>query len=674
MPINWMIHGAEITLELLLEPEVNEWELVSHSADGSNGIYSGNGYELEFLIRQSDGRSVVEFSLRRHSGQEFVLNQYVLSSESSTIGLDRIWIPWFLDRHVELVGLERYQRTSRDRYRRWRRGEAYMEHSFAMPAQTMADRGIPIIVGLNRDGTVNLAVAFLDQRIETDMEHMAMTHVPGDQKRGTMRCWLKRPLDGYTMGTMTEHRDGIFVARRSLWFDTLELLRSDYDRWTDRRQIPSPDAAWEPLWAPWGAIKGRWKNMRPEALGPDEIRDMGRIGSELGIRGIINWMSWSTDDLESFKKEQFVWAFPDFIGDFVASSKFPRLKSFLDEMREIGIMSMFWISPWIVGRQTKARQGVREALVEVDVDQSDEMYNVYTSYLCPRNPTTQKYVIDMITQVMKTYGPDGFTVDMVDSSSMHPCTAAHEHNYESVGLAVADTLARIRETIDAFNPNAVIEFRPGYSNISNVYNATAHRSVDSGEGGSYDLNRRHCLLLRSYIPPGVAVHNDPVWWHIEEKNETVAKMLSTMVVSGVPQIGVDLINMNDDHRLLVSRWLSFYQDHKNDFRYGRMRPVQNDPLFSTIKIEHEGKAFVSFASYPALRVPLSEDAREIYLFNCTDEDSLYVLLMNVKGRFSSSVHNYDHEEISQSTSEAENGSLLVEAAVPQGGFVVLRRR
>ena len=151
-------------------------------------------------------------------------------------------------------------------------------------------------------------------------------------------------------------------------------------------------------------------------------------------------------------------------------------------------------------------------------------------------------------------------------------------------------------------------------------------------------------------------------------------MLSTMVVSGVPQIGVDLINMNDDHRLLVSRWLSFYQDHKNDFRYGRMRPVQNDPLFSTIKIEHEGKAFVSFASYPALRVPLSEDAREIYLFNCTDEDSLYVLLMNVKGRFSSSVHNYDHEEISQSTSEAENGSLLVEAAVPQGGFVVLRRR
>src|SRR5262249_46920735 len=154
------------------------------------------------------------------------------------------------------------------------------------------------------------------------------------------------------------------------------------------------------------------------------------------------------------------------------------------------------------------------------------------------------------------------------------------------------------------NPKAVVEFRWSYTNLNTIYIATAHRAIDTGYVSSYDMDRHYCLLLRSYVPVGVAVHFDPLWWHREEKIENIAKMLSTMVVSGVPQIGIDLVNLPDKHRRLVKAWLMFYHAHKQDLRHGQMTPVQDDPEFSTIKIEREGKAFVTFGKFPALMVPL----------------------------------------------------------------------
>lgn len=146
-----------------------------------------------------------------------------------------------------------------------------------------------------------------------------------------------------------------------------------------------------------------------------------------------------------------------------------------------------------------------------------------------------------------------------------------------------------------------------------------------------------------------------------------------MVVSGVPQLGVDLVNMPAEHRALVKAWLSFYHEHKEDFRYGQMRPVQNDLLFSTIKVERGAKAFVSYAQYPALRVPLSPDAAKIYLFNCTNDDALHTILTNVQGEFVAAVQNYDLSPMTETSLRAADGSLLVDLEIPQGGIVTLTR-
>ena len=666
MTLTKQIQGVTVTLDFDLEPGVQEWNLVSESRGGAQESYQGSGYTITLRQHRRDAHCLVEFNLKRDTGEPFHLRRYVVKADASTVGLNWIWRPWHFNQFIEYLGLypDGVQRTH-SRHRQ-----------FDEVHRTMADRRIPIAVGIDRTGRTVHAVGLLDQRIETDIRYRALTHyATGLQAKGTVRYEFERPFEGYTLGEVTEHSDGFFVSSGSSWFDTMQAYRALHDESLGRAVRPSPDAAWEPLWMPWGGSKGDWEWGREEALQQDELFEAAQIAADLGIRGMNGWGGWFRDMLpQYYESEAMLWAYPDDVGDFVpVPDKYPDLRAFVRKLQGTGIKVMPWVSPWMAGRGTKFRQQVKHALIEVDLDPSDRWHNEVTSRLCPRHPFTQQYVPELMARLMREYEFDGYCVDMVDSWVLEPCTADHEHNYSSVGLAMADTFERMRAAMDAVNPEAVIEFRTMYSNISNLYNASTHRAPDTGFVSAYDADRRCCVMLRSYVPTGVAVHFDPLWWHRDEKNESVAKMLSTMVVSGVPQLGIDLVNMSAAHRGLIKAWLSFYHEHKEDFRYGQMRPVQNDALFSTIKVERGAKAFVSYGNYPALRVPLSPDAAEIYLFNCTERDELYTILQNVSGSFAATVHNYDLAPIEERTLNAANRSLLVDLPVPQGGYVCIRK-
>ena len=109
------------------------------------------------------------------------------------------------------------------------------------------------------------------------------------------------------------------------------------------------------------------------------------------------------------------------------------------------------------------------------------------------------------------------------------------------------------------------------------------------------------------------------------------------------------------------------------YSLGPLTEHRNDALYSTVKVERGRKAFVRYASYPALKVPLSRGVEEIYLFNCGDQDTLYTLLQDVAGDFTATVHDYDLAVLSQERLSATGGSLLVDLDVRQGGHVALTR-
>jgi len=675
MDITREIYGSKFKLEFDLKPKVIKWEMLSHNNNKTLTTYKGSGYILVLKEDKCKEHTLIDFILKRESGESFKVFKYGLVTSSSCAGVNRIYIPWQWSKLWENIGLVR---------------EGFM--------QTSASRGIPIIMALDNRWKNKLAISFLDQRIETKLRYSVCTSMPaGNLKRGEMSFKIHRPIEGYTLDNITELHDGFFISRGLLWFDTMQLLQKVHAEWADIKHRPSPDSAWDPQWVTFGAAtKGKWETMRQEEFGEEELLEMAKTAYEFGIRTITNWTPWF-DDADNYKDEgradKLSWQWPHDLGDYNPSSRYPNFKRFIAKLKSLGMYAMPWMNPWIAGKNSKVRERIKDALTVINKekyfpgDTDSELYDLSyfdslrfggyeaaTSYLCPRNPITQKYGLEYMVKVMKEYGLSGFTLDMIDEASMFPCIANHEHSYSSIGIAQSEMFKNLREALFKIDPNAMIEFRASYSNINNIYNATQHRSHDSGERCDHDLNRRNCVILRSYIPKGVAVHTDPQFWHIDDRNELVAKMLSTIVISGVPQIGVDLINLKEDHKKLLKNWLSFYHQYKYDFRHGDLRPVQNDIMFSTIKVENQKKAFISYANNHTLKVELSNNPDEIYLFNCTNENYLYTELLNLDGEFSLTVNNYDLSPISNTRIKSIKKSLLINIQVPEGGSIYLKKQ
>ena len=218
-----------------------------------------------------------------------------------------------------------------------------------------------------------------------------------------MGFWLRRPIEGYALGPLTEHRDGFFVSSGSSWFETMQQLRATYDRATGRQLKPSPDAAWEPMWVPWAAPKGQWGTVAQEDLGPDELWEMAVLAKELGFRAVTNSGSWFIESDEKSGDDSTGWGYPNSIGDFTPSRKFRDMKAFASRLRGIDMTWLPWISPWLAGRDTRTREALKDAMIEVDLDPSHPEYGVCRSYLCPRNPRTQEFVPDLVAGLMREY-------------------------------------------------------------------------------------------------------------------------------------------------------------------------------------------------------------------------------------------------------------------------------
>ncbi len=511
MTLEFRSQGVGVALEFDLEPGVSEWTLQSDGGGNAEMRYAGGGYTLTLRQRRREGHCLAEFNLRRASGEPFQLRRYALKADASTAGLDRIWRPWHLHWFTEYLGF--YPNGLQSTHSRHRQ--------FDELHRTMADRRIPNVVGIDRTVRTVHAVGLLDQRIETDIRYRALTHYATElQPKGAVRYDFRRPIEGGTLHELTEYKDGFFVSSGSSWFDTMGAYRALHDESLGRSVRPSPDAAWEPLWTLWGGSKGDWEWGREEALQEDELFEAAQIAADLGIRGMNGWGGWFREMLpHSYKSEDLLWAYPDDVGDYQPADKYPDLRAFVRRLQGIGIKVMPWVSPWMAGRGTRFRQQVKETLVEVDLDPSDRWQNEATSRLCPRHPFTQKYVPELMARLLREYEFDGFCVDMVDAWVLENCTADHEHTTGSVGLAMAETIERMREAMYAVHPEAVIEFKPMYSNISNLYKASTHRAPDTGFVSAYDADRRCCVMLRTYVPSGVAVHKLTQTVIVEEAGE-----------------------------------------------------------------------------------------------------------------------------------------------------------
>ena len=112
---------------------------------------------------------------------------------------------------------------------------------------------------------MTLGVGLIDQRIETLMSDRIATHYPmPDLERGWIHIEFERPLDGFSLGPLSDHKDGFFVTKGQFWYDAMDDYRSAHDEIMKRPVDPSPDPCWEPVWVPWVSRPGEWGTGRIE--------------------------------------------------------------------------------------------------------------------------------------------------------------------------------------------------------------------------------------------------------------------------------------------------------------------------------------------------------------------------------------------------------------------------
>ena len=139
MGIEWTIRGADVSLEFDLDPPAGEWSRVAGAEGEIGGTYASNGYSATFEETGGGDHTLVEFKLRRDSGEQFIVNQYTLEARTTAVDLEKIWTPFGIGFVIEFVGLSR---NPMPRPVGWSNPRASYEVG--------ADRGIPLALATSQ--------------------------------------------------------------------------------------------------------------------------------------------------------------------------------------------------------------------------------------------------------------------------------------------------------------------------------------------------------------------------------------------------------------------------------------------------------------------------------------------------------------------------------------------
>ena len=182
MSIKKTLYGGNFDLEFNLDPPVGEWNLALGDEGSSSATYEGSGYILELEEKRESDYVAVVFNLRRGDGEHFTVKRYTLSARSNIGDLHRIWMPHLTERHIAFLYMQRQlPMETLSPSRRYP----------LVDTRSCADARSPVILGLDRAGTVTFGVGLIDQRIETLMTERIATH--------------------YTMPDLGQRRDGLRV-------------------------------------------------------------------------------------------------------------------------------------------------------------------------------------------------------------------------------------------------------------------------------------------------------------------------------------------------------------------------------------------------------------------------------------------------------------------------------
>lgn len=386
----------------------------------------------------------------------------------------------------------------------------------------------------------------------------------------------------------------IRIDRRILPFAKAIKFASDAWRSWGHKDAFVPESARKPVYS-------TWYNFHQE-INVGKILQELAVAKELGFETVIVDDGWQTDDSSRGY---------GYCGDWeVCKKKIPDMKAFVNAVHDLGMKFMLWYAVPFMGVHSKQYQLFKGKYLSYN-----SANQAYT--LDPRYKEVRDYLVDLYERDMVKYGYDGFKLDFIDSIFLTKESSGCNSDMDCSSLeeGVNKLLFEIGERLRKINPEVLIEFRQGYFGPAVTSLGNMIRVSDCPNDG---LSNRVGSVDLKMILQQSAVHSDMILWSKEESVEGVAMQLMDILFA-VPQISINLINLDKEQLEYLKGFLKFRIEHAKTIDFGEINVKGVGNNYSQVEVQLDNEKII--ACYSDRLVSVNMPA---YIFNATSENKLYI--------------------------------------------------
>ncbi|NMA42820.1 MAG: alpha-galactosidase [Oligosphaeraceae bacterium] len=376
--------------------------------------------------------------------------------------------------------------------------------------------------------------------------------------------------------------------RKLLWTECLTQYRQQLNI-----ALPKfPAGAWQAVYCTWYAVHA--------SVTQDWVEENAALAAKLGFGTLIIDDGWCFDVMKRVTPQALTdWY--EHIGDWeVSKSKFPDFENHVQRVRAMGLNYLLWVSPFLIGARSQLYQEIKQAC--------STTYHEGYHLLNVKEKEVAEKVLNKIVRLLEIYPIDGLKIDFLDQ--YWPDIS------EPRGRATLDFIANMSSRIRALRPEALIEFRQGYTNLAMLPHATQFRAGDV----PFDFldNLLRLAQIRLSMGDHIPIHADPVYWHPAESDVNISRHMIASLV-GVPMLSMQLSGISPREIAIISHWLNFYQEHLELFQKGKwqIRYYQSQLLYVSVTLQKQSIFFVNCAN--SLPKILQQCSHNMHILNLSAE-------------------------------------------------------
>ncbi len=570
--------GSQATLSFAAEPAASDFRLEASAPD--HQTWSSPEYRLDLIVRQdAGGACLVSVALQSNDGNPFILKQYGLSVDTSYSGQEGVWSyndpAWsdFVNTHLETP----YSVTA------------------------SANSGIPFVADVDTGGLNRLALGTLGQsrlvQLQGTLQDDGETYTLSAQETETF--------------TESRHQETFYVSRASrTWFETAQYYTLAVDFARGYTPLPTPETIFNPTFDSW--------YFTGDGVDQQLIWQLAQITQQLGFGAYLLDAGWDT------VPGQYSLGLDGSTGDYTpAPQYFPNFPALLAQIKyQLGMRVMLWMQQYALGRQSIYYPELKDSLYQMLDPLSGVL--VEDPALCPRVAETRLHMQQLFDNVMSDYHPDALWFDWQDQLPLQ-CQSPHAHDMPYFGDAYNLTQQMIQDTVTKHNPDTFVEMRWPFANLNNKLYSQLWQPLDSAN--NFENMRLQALKMRAFSR-GVYIGTDEMYWSPDLPDEEAARFMATVVFTGIPYFGPNLLKESPRRLEMLNAWLQFYESNKAGLTQGRFEPY-GDRLHPDQKIIGSGTTYIYYGNRHAGPVESDSRSTRICIVNASATPGLDLSLSGV---------------------------------------------